>query len=82
LKSHDLRFNIDISNSSVQSKIKLYSEQKVPFIIVIGGKENENKSVTYRTIGSEKQMNCSLESFIQKMNSKIASKALDYNLGE
>jgi threonyl-tRNA synthetase len=79
-KDNGLRFEIDLSNNSVQSKIKQYSEQRVPFIIVIGSKEKDANSVTIRTIGSENQKTLSVSEFINKMHSKISNKDLDYSL--
>jgi threonyl-tRNA synthetase len=69
-----------LSNNAVQSKIKQYSEQRVPFIIVIGGKEKDANSVTIRTIGSESQKTLSVSEFLEKIQSKINNKDLDFNL--
>jgi threonyl-tRNA synthetase len=79
-KDKGLRFETDLSNNAVQSKIKQYSEQRVPFIIVIGGKEKDANSVTIRTIGSESQKTLSVKEFLDKMQAKISNKDLDYNL--
>jgi threonyl-tRNA synthetase len=71
---------MDLSNNAVQGKIKQYSEQRVPFIIVIGNKESDTNSVTIRTIGSESQKTLTVKEFIDKMHSKINNKDLDYIL--
>jgi threonyl-tRNA synthetase len=79
-KTNGLKFEIDLSNGSVQSKIKQYSEQRVPFIIVIGSKEKDANSVTIRTIGSDSQKTLSVSEFLNKIQAKISNKDLDYSL--
>jgi threonyl-tRNA synthetase len=79
-KENKFRINLDISNNSVANKIATYSLQKIPFVIVIGNKEKENRTVTIRTLGSDKQISYSLDDFISKLNNNVNLKKLNFEL--
>jgi threonyl-tRNA synthetase len=44
---------------------------KIPYQIVIGDKEVEDKSVTYRKYGSQEQTTVSLKEFIKQIKEEI-----------
>jgi threonyl-tRNA synthetase len=64
----------------MQSKIKKYSEQKVPYIIVVGNKEKENNSIAIRIFSADGQKIINVNEFIKKMNEKIKDKSLNFKL--
>ncbi len=55
LKGAGIRAVLDISNSKINYKVREHSLQKVPVMFVVGAKEQENRSVSIRRLGSEKQ---------------------------
>ena len=54
LKDSGLRVEKDIRNEKIGYKIREHSAAKIPVIMVIGKKELENKTVSVRRLGSEK----------------------------
>ena len=46
---------MDLRNEKINYKIREHSLAKIPLIIVCGKKEVENKTVTIRKLGSDKQ---------------------------
>ena len=54
LKDSGLRVEKDIRNEKIGYKIREHSAAKIPVIMVIGKKEAENKTVSVRRLGSEK----------------------------
>lgn len=77
LKEADLRIEIDSAAETLGNRIRKAQEMKTPYVIVIGDKEMENKSVNVRLRGGESLGEMSLEDFTKRMKVKIQSKALD-----
>ncbi len=57
----------DLRNEKITYKIREHSVAKIPVIAVVGAKEKENKTVTIRRIGSDKQEVIQLDEFIKAM---------------
>ena len=55
LKRSGFRVELDLRNEKISYKIRENSLQKIPFLIIIGKKEMEEKSVTLRSFGSKDQ---------------------------
>jgi threonyl-tRNA synthetase len=55
LDAAGLRVQTDLRNEKINYKIREHSLQKVPVIVVVGRKEAEEKTVTLRRLGSERQ---------------------------
>ncbi|MDD2839702.1 MAG: threonine--tRNA ligase [Rickettsiales bacterium] len=79
-KAEGFRIEKDLSNETLNYKIRNSSLQKVPFLIIIGDKEKENQSITIRTLGSEKQISMSLNDFISKLKKKVENKTNGFDL--
>ncbi|MBA4286604.1 MAG: threonine--tRNA ligase [Xanthomonadaceae bacterium] len=66
LSKLDVRVQTDLRNEKINYKIREHSLQKVPVIIVVGRKEAEERTVTIRRLGSERQETLSLaEALVQ-----------------
>ena len=57
LKDNGLRVEKDVRNEKIGYKIREHSNAKIPVIMVIGKKEEENNTVSVRRLGSEKNAN-------------------------
>jgi threonyl-tRNA synthetase len=75
LVKNDVRCNLDDSNEKLGYRLRNSQVQKIPFTLVVGDKEKENKTVTYRVFGDEKQVTVSLEDFVKLIRQSIDSKA-------
>ncbi len=65
-----IKCDVDLRNEKINYKIREHSLAKIPFIIVCGKKEVENKTVTVRILGSDKQETIKREDFIKNMLQK------------
>jgi threonyl-tRNA synthetase len=55
LKAKGLRVSADLRNEKINYKVREHSLAKVPVIIVVGARESEERKVSLRRLGSEKQ---------------------------
>ena len=62
-----IRSELDIRNEQISYKVREHSLQKVPYIIAVGKKEVENKSVSVRRLGSEKTESIALNDFVKSV---------------
>ncbi len=74
LKQHHLRVKVDASNEKLGYRLRNAQVNKYPLSIVLGDKEKENGTVTYREYGSNKQVTVSKEEFIEMILDRIAKK--------
>ncbi|HPW39426.1 MAG TPA: threonine--tRNA ligase, partial [bacterium] len=74
LKSHGLRAELDASDESLGKRIRNAEKQKMPYILVVGEKEKNDKTVAVRKrgegdLGAEK-----LDKFITRIKKEIEEK--------
>lgn len=74
LKQNGVRVEIDDSNEKLGYRLRNAQVEKIPFTLVLGDKEVENNSVTYRVFGDEKQVNVSLDKFVELILDSIKNK--------
>ncbi len=74
LKKENIRVAIDMRNETLQAKIRDAAVAKVPYMAVIGGKEEESQKVALRTRSQEKQEIISIDEFKNKITESIANK--------
>lgn len=68
LKSENLRVELDISSDPISAKIKAAQLERTPWMLVVGNKEKENKTVTLRLLDGSQKFNLKLDEIIK--NSK------------
>ena len=62
LLANNIRVKIDDRDEKLGYKMREAQMQKIPFTLVIGDKEKENNTVTYRKYGDDKQIEINKES--------------------
>lgn len=67
LRAAGIRAEIDTGADKINYKIREHSLQKVPLILCVGKKEREDKTVSIRRFGSEKQELLSLDAAITQL---------------
>lgn len=75
LKSESIRAEVDKRNETLQAKIRDATLQKIPYILVVGTKEVEAKSVAVRTREGKDLGQMSTDQFKDKITGEIESKA-------
>ena len=76
LREKNIRVEMRAENDSLGKRINGAKAQKIPYVIVIGGKEQEANTITVET-RTEKLQGISLQDFIQKVEKEIKERALN-----
>ena len=67
LRAAGLTAKTDLRNEKINYKIREHSLAKIPVIAIVGAKERENKTVTVRRLGVEKQEVVGLGDLVQSL---------------
>ncbi len=70
LKNHNFRIELDESNESMGKKIRTAKKDRLPYFIVIGDKEVENKTVTLESRDTGESVTLNLEELIEKLTAE------------
>ena len=74
-----LRAEIDIRNEKVGFKIREHTMQRIPFLIIIGDKEEENSEISVRTREGIDLGNMSIDKFKLIIDESISKKGIQVN---
>ena len=69
---HDLRVEVDDSDGRMNAKIRNAQLQKIPYMLILGGREQEAEKVNVRLRNGKRLGAMSLESFLT-----LAQEAID-----
>lgn len=76
LRDKNIRVEIDDRNETLQAKIRDAQMQKIPYMVVVGGKEEKEGKIAVRTREGKDKGQVQLSSFIKEISEKIESKSL------
>lgn len=71
-----VRVKLDLRNEKIGYKIRDWETQKVPYMLVIGGKEAENGLVSIRKHGQGDQGSVPVAEFVKMISTEIQSRSL------
>jgi threonyl-tRNA synthetase len=75
LTAAGLRSSVDDADSRVQGKIKAGSEMKIPYLLVVGPRDAENRAVSVRAFGEERDLGqISLDEFVAAASEEYRSR--------
>ena len=75
LDDHGFRVEVDDRNEKIGKKIRETTLEKVPFMLVVGDRDMENKTVSVRTRAGEDLGAMSLEDFAAKLRDIVDNKS-------
>lgn len=78
LKKAHYRVSLDDRNEKIGYRIREAQLAKVPYQLVLGDREGENKTVTYRKHGQRAQITLSQDEFIAMLDQEVAEKTLSH----
>ena len=70
-KKAGINCEVDLKNQKISYKIREHSVAKIPLLFICGQKEEENNTVTIRTLGLEKQETVKVSQAISKISQAI-----------
>jgi len=71
-----LRVNVDESNNSFSKKIRNAEIEKIPYMVIVGEKEETTKTLSIREYRSKKQYEISLAEFVDKCLDEYKTRSL------
>jgi threonyl-tRNA synthetase len=74
LFAEDIRVKLDDSDESLGKRIREAEKQKIPYMLVVGEKEQTDKTVAVRRKGEKSQPVLLLKDFVQQIEEEIAQK--------
>ena len=75
LKENDIRTEFDDSNETLGKKIRQGKMEKVPYMLVIGDKEVEERKVTIENRDKGNQGTLEIDELIVKLKNEITKKS-------
>jgi threonyl-tRNA synthetase len=72
LKTAGIRAEADLRNEKINYKIREHSHGKVPIILVVGGREAEERTVAIRRLGGKVQEIVALDQAVDTLHSEAA----------
>lgn len=76
LESLKIRCELDDSNEKLGYRLRNSQIKKIPYTLVIGDKEVESNSITYRIYSHQEQINVPYEEFVKLITQEIDTRAL------
>jgi threonyl-tRNA synthetase len=77
LRAAGVRVEVDDSGSRMNAKIRQAQLQKVPYMLIIGDREVESRSVAVRTRNNEDRGAIPLDEFKEQITTLITTKSMD-----
>jgi len=74
LLENNIRAEIDSRNETLNKRIRQAEMEKVPYVLVIGQREAEAKTVTVRKRHVKEQLNLAAADFIERLKEEITRK--------
>ena len=75
-KEHGLRVALDDSNDKLGYRMRSSQMKKIPYTLVLGDHERDDRTVTYRRFGVQEQITVSIDEFLKLIDDEIKNKAL------
>ena len=70
-----IRVEVDDANEKLGYRLRSTQIRKIPYTIVIGDNERDNKTITYRKYGQKDQITVSIDEFLKLIKEEIETKA-------
>ena len=77
LQAAGFRIEVDARNEKMNAKIRDLANQKIPYILVFGDKEESNGAVSVRTRGKGDQGSMPLSDFIARAKAQVEAKSIE-----
>jgi threonyl-tRNA synthetase len=74
LRGRGLRVEVDDSDSRMQNKIRLAQEQKVPYMLVLGDREVEARTIAIRNRAGEQENGVAWDAFADRLAAETAAR--------
>jgi threonyl-tRNA synthetase len=76
LKKQGIRAHKDLRNEKIGYKIRTYSLEHIPYMIIVGDKEMEQDTVSVRIVGGDQLEGISLTDFLARLQEEIKQRCV------
>ena len=77
LKNNDIRVELDNREEKLGYRMRESQTRKIPYTLILGDKEKDNKTISFRLHGEKETTTVSIDEFIKLLKDKIDSKERD-----
>ena len=77
LKNNDIRVELDSREEKLGYRMRESQTRKIPYTLILGDKEKENKTISFRLHGEKETTTLSVDDFIKLLKEKIDNKERD-----
>ena len=77
MNKESIRVEIDNRNQTLNAKIRDAQNEKIPYMLILGDKEEKNKTASKRGRSGKDFGEVKIKTFIKNIKRKIATKALN-----
>ena len=77
LRGHMVRAELDDSSETMGKKIRNGVTSKIPNLLIVGEREVEDRTVTWRRYGSREQETMSLDQYEEQLLERIRTRSLN-----
>jgi len=77
LSEQSIRIEFDSRNETLQAKIRDAQIEKIPYMLIVGNREEEDQTITIRSRDGKINKPFTLEEFISKIKAEIEGKTLN-----
>jgi threonyl-tRNA synthetase len=75
LKNAGVRATLDDSGERIQAKVKVATDMKVPYLLVVGPRDAEQRAVSVRAFGVRQDLGAMpLDAFVDTLRSEISTR--------
>lgn len=74
LKDSKVRVEIDGRSETMQAKIRAAQLQKIPYMVIIGDREEQKNKISVRSRNGENKPNLDIADFLKQINKEVAEK--------
>ena len=74
LKQNNIRVELDDREEKLSYRMRESQTKKIPFTLIIGDKEKESNSISYRKFGTNETVTLSKQEFVEMIKSIIKNK--------
>ena len=70
------RVNLDDSEEKLSYRMRVSQTRKIPLTLILGDKERDNKTISYRKFGSQETISVSKEEFAKMLANDVSNKVI------
>ena len=74
LEKEGIRVTLDDRNEKLGYRLREAQTKKIPYTLILGDQEKENKTISYRLFGKKETTTLKIEEFINKLKDEIKNK--------